>query len=122
MITTNKTEENKGQKRDSLWKQVLSGDFLFSKRAKKWYPFWLYIFILMLLVVINEHATANKRQKIKELETEYKLTIGQLKHNNQYILYDENQRLIDLLNEKGFEKNDKHIYKIVVENLDEDAE
>lgn len=116
MITTNKTEENKGQKRDSLWKQVLSGDFLFSKRAKKWYPFWLYIFILMLLVVINEHAIANKRQKIKELETEYKLTIGQLKHNNQYILYDENQRLIDLLNEKGFEKNDKHIYKIVVEN------
>lgn len=122
MITTNKTEENKGQKRDSLWKQVLSGDFLFSKRAKKWYPFWLYIFILMLLVVINEHAIANKRQKIKELETEYKLTIGQLKHNNQYILYDENQRLIDLLNEKGFEKNDKHIYKIVVEKLDEDAE
>lgn len=122
MITTNKTEENKGQKRDSLWKQVLSGDFLFRKRAKKWYPFWLYIFILMLLVVINEHAIANKRQKIKELETEYKLTIGQLKHNNQYILYDENQRLIDLLNEKGFEKNDKHIYKIVVEKLDEDAE
>lgn len=122
MITTNKTEENKGQKRDSLWKQVLSGDFLFSKRAKRWYPFWLYIFILMLLVVINEHAIANKRQKIKELETEYKLTIGQLKHNNQYILYDENQRLIDLLNEKGFEKNDKHIYKIVVEKLDEDAE
>lgn len=122
MITTNKTEENKGQKRDSLWKQVLSGDFLFSKRAKKWYPFFLYIFLLMLLVVINEHAIANKRQKIKELETEYKLTIGQLKHNNQYILYDENQRLINLLNEKGFEKNDKHIYKIVVEKLDEDAE
>ncbi len=122
MITTQKTEENKGQKKDSLWKQVLSGDFLFNSRARKWYPFCLYIFILMLLVVINEHSIANKRQKIKELETEYKLTIGQLKHNNRYILYDENQKLINLLNEKGFEKNEKHIYKIVVEKLDEDAE
>ncbi|MCQ2270304.1 MAG: hypothetical protein MJZ52_03635 [Bacteroidales bacterium] len=122
MITTQKTEENKGQKKDRLWRQVLSGNFLFSPRTKKWYPFCLYIFILMLLVVINEHAIANKRQKVKELETEYKLTIGQLKHNNRYILYDENQKLINLLNEKGFEKNDKHIYKIVVEKLDEDAE
>lgn len=122
MISTNKQEEKKVQKKDSIWKQLLSGEFLFNKSAKKWYPFVLYIFALMLLIVINEHAIDAKKRKVKELETEYKFTISALKHNNQYILYDENQKLIDLLNSKGFEKNDKHIYKIKVENLQEDAE
>jgi hypothetical protein len=56
------------------------------------------------------------------LETEYKQTISALKHNNQYILYDQNQELKQMLNNRGFEKKDKNIYKIIVQTPKEDAE
>lgn len=123
MISTNKQEPKQTKaKGDSFWKQLLSGDFLFAKGTIRWYPYIAFVFILLVLIVINEHSMDAKRQRIKELETEYKQTIGVLKHNNQYILYDENQKLIQMLNDRGFEKNDKHIYKIVIQSPKENAE
>ena len=123
MISTNKQEPKPTKaKGDSFWKQLLSGDFLFAKGTIRWYPYIAFVFILLVLIVINEHSMDAKRQRIKELETEYKQTIGVLKHNNQYILYDENQKLIQMLNDRGFEKNDKHIYKIVIQSPKENAE
>ena len=123
MITTNKQEPTPPKtKGDSFWKQLLSGDFLFAKGTIRWYPYLAFVFILLILIVINEHSMDAKRQRIKELETEYKQNIGVLKHNNQYILYDENQKLIQMLNDRGFEKNDKHIYKIVIQRPKENAD
>ena len=123
MISTSKQEPKEPKtKGDSIWKQLLSGDFLFASETIRWYPYVAYVFLLMILIVLNEHNMDAKRQRIKQLETEYKQTISVLKHNNQYILYDENQQLMQLLNNRGFEKNDKHIYKIVVQTPKEDAE
>ena len=124
MITTSKQEPQQQPKAkgESFWKQLLSGDFLFAKETIRWYPYIAFVFILMVLIVLNEHTMDEKRQKINQLETEYKQTISELKHNNQYILYDENQQLIQMLNNRGFEKNDKHIYKIMVQTKKEDAE
>ncbi|MBO4655122.1 MAG: hypothetical protein J5644_06220 [Bacteroidales bacterium] len=124
MITTSKQEPQQQPKAkgDSFWKQLLSGDFLFAKETIRWYPYIAFVFILLVLIVLNEHTMDEKRQKIKQLETEYKQTINELKHNNQYILYDENQQLIQMLNDRGFEKNDKHVYKILVQIPKEDAE
>ena len=123
MISTNK-QENQAPKTngDSFWKQLLSGDFLFAKSTIRWYPYIVFVFFLMILIVINEHSMDAKRQRIRELETEYKQTISLLKHNNQYILYDENQKLIQMLNDRGFEKNDKHIYKILIQRPKENAD
>ncbi len=123
MITTSKQESQPPKtKGDSFWKQLLSGDFLFAEGTVRWYPYLAFVFILLVLIVINEHSIDAKRQRIKELETEYKQIIGVLKHNNQYILYDENQKLIQMLNDRGFEKNDKHIYKIVIQRPTENAD
>ena len=123
MISTSKQEPKEPKtKGDSIWTQLLSGDFLFASETIRWYPYVAYVFLLMILIVLNEHNMDAKRQRIKQLETEYKQTISVLKHNNQYILYDENQQLMQLLNNRGFEKNDKHIYKIVVQTPKEDAE
>ena len=123
MISTSKQEPQEPQtKGDSFWKQLLAGDFLFAKETVRWYPYIAFVFFLMILTVLNEHNMNSKRQHIKQLETEYKKTINVLKHNNQYILYEENQQLIQMLQNKGFEKNDKHIYKIIVHNTTEDAE
>ncbi len=89
MISTNKQEPKQEKARkDSFWKQLLSGDFLFAQQTIRWYPYMAFIFMLMVLIVLNEHNMEAKRKKIKTLETEYKQTISLLKHNNQYILYD----------------------------------
>lgn len=125
MISTNKQEPEQSkakEKGDSFWKQLLSGDFLFAKETVRWYPYLSFVFILLVLVVLNEHNMEDKRSKIKQLETEYKKTISELKHNNQYILYDEEQKLIQTLQDRGFEKNDKHIYKIMVQSPNRNAE
>lgn len=123
MITTSKQESSQPKaKGESFWKQLLSGDFLFAKGTIRWYPYMAFVFILLVLIVMNEHSMDAKRQKIKDLETEYKQTISVLKHNNKYILYDENQKLIQMLNDRGFEKNDKHIYKILIQRPKDNAE
>ena len=123
MITTSKQEPKEPKtKGDSFWKQLISGDFLFAPETVRWYPYITYVFLLMILIVLNEHNMDSKRQRIKQLETEYKQTISALKHNNQYILYDQNQELKQMLNNRGFEKNDKQIYKIIVQTPKEDAE
>ena len=123
MISTSKQEPKQPKaKGDSFWKQLLSGDFLFAQGTIRWYPYIAFVFILLVLIVVNEHSMDAKRQKIKELETEYKQTISVLKHNNQYILYDENLKLIQMLNNRGFEKNDKHIYKILIQRPKDNAE
>lgn len=123
MISTSKQEPQEPQtKGDSFWKQLISGDFLFAPETVRWYPYITYVFLLMILIVLNEHNMDSKRQRIKQLETEYKQTISALKHNNQYILYDQNQELKQMLNNRGFEKNDKQIYKIIVQTPKEDAE
>ena len=123
MITTSKQEPQEPKtKGNSFWKQLLSGDFLFAPETIRWYPYITYVFLLMILIVLNEHNMAAKRQKIKQLETEYKQTISALKHNNQYILYDQNQELRQMLNNRGFENKEKNIYKIIVQTPKEDAE
>ena len=123
MISTSKQEPKEPKtKGDSFWKQLISGDFLFAPETVRWYPYITYVFLLMILIVLNEHNMDAKRQRIKQLETEYKQTISALKHNNQYILYDQNQELKQMLNNRGFEKRDKNIYKIIVQTPKEDAE
>ena len=123
MITTSKQEPQEPKtKGNSFWKQLLSGDFLFAPETVRWYPYVTYVFLLMILIVLNEHNMDAKRQKIKQLETEYKQTISALKHNNQYILYEQNQELKQRLNDRGFEKKEKNIYKIIVQTPKEDAE
>lgn len=123
MISTSKQEPQQPKKTgNSFFKQLLSGDFLFAQETVRWYPYIFFVFLLLVLIVLNEHNMDAKRQKIKELETEYKQTISALKHNNQYILYDENQKLKQLLGERGFENNSKHVYKILIQRPKEDAE
>ena len=117
MISTSKPEPKEPKtKGKSIWKQLLSGDFLFSKETVRWYPYIAYLFLLLILTVLYEHHMDSKRQYIKHLENEYKTTISELKHNNQYIPYEENQQLKKMLNDRGFENRNNQIYRITVKN------
>lgn len=123
MISTSEPSKKKEKNSsNSFLKRLLSGEFLSSKEARKWYCYFFFVFILLILIALNEHSVERKRSRIKELETEYKFTIGKLKKNNQFIMYEENKELVRKLNELGFEKNDKNCYKIVVNNKIEDDE
>lgn len=123
MITTSsKPKEEKNKKGDSMFKQLLSGDFLFSKKAIRWYPYFIFLFLLIILIMLNEHSMEAKKDEVKKLETEYKLAVTALKSNNQIIDYDDNKKLVKILQEKGYVKNDKNCYKIVIKEDLEDEE
>ena len=123
MISTSKQEPKEPKtKGKSIWKQLLSGDFLFSKETVRWYPYIAYLFLLLILTVLYEHHMDSKRQYIKYLENEYKITISALKHNNQYIPYEENLQLKNMLNARGFEKRDDQLYRITIHNTNDNAE
>lgn len=122
MISTSKPNETKKGRRKSSFKELLAGDFLFSKEAYHWYPYILFLVVLIAGLMINEHLISAKKQKVKDLEIEYKQIIGQLKYNNQYILYEENKQLVKQLNSYGFSKQDKHLYKIIVKSENENEE
>lgn len=122
MISTSQSSEKQKTRRKSSFKELLAGEFLFSKQAFQWYPYILFVIVLIAGLMFNEHSISTKKQKIKELEIEYKQIIGQLKYNNQYILYEENKQLVEQLKSYGFGKQDKHLYKIVIKRANENGE
>ncbi|MEG2070537.1 MAG: hypothetical protein RR034_04105 [Bacteroidales bacterium] len=106
------TQENLEQK--TTFRQLMGGEFLLNKKMIKWYPYFFLLFIMVGILVVNERSIISKKEKIKDLEIEYKKTISNLKKNNQFIPYEQNQLLIEMMNEQGFVKNDKQVYKILV--------
>lgn len=121
MKTTYKhTNSSKQEKKDkSAFRELMGGEFLLSKTALKWYPYLFFLFLLAGFVVINEKSVISKENKIKELDEEYKKNISNLRNNNQFISYDTNQKLIEMMEAKGFINDDKKIYKISIKNSDE---
>lgn len=116
MKTTYKQNESskKPKKETSTFREFMGGEFLLSKTAIKWYPYLFLLFILAGIVVINEKSVISKENRIKELDEEYKKNISNLRNNNQFISYDTNQKLIEMMEAKGFVNDDKKIYKISI--------
>jgi hypothetical protein len=121
METTYKQNNSskKPKKETSTFREFMGGEFLLSKAAIKWYPYLFLLFVLAGIVVINERSVLSKETKIKELDEEYKKNISDLKNNNQFISYDTNQKLIEMMEEKGFVNDDQKIYKISIRKSEE---
>jgi len=121
METTYKqnSSSKKSGKEKSTFREFMGGEFLLSKAAIKWYPYLFLLFVLAGIVVINERSVMSKENKIKELDEEYKKNISDLRNNNQFISYDTNQKLIEMMEEKGFVNDDKKIYKIPIRKSEE---
>ena len=116
MKTIRQKQENNGEKhpkRSAFW-EFMGGDFLLHQKVMQFYPYLLFLFLLAALIVFNEKRINDKEKKIKQLSEEYKQTVSELKEHNQFITYDSNKRIINMLEERGFQKNDKNLYKIPI--------
>lgn len=112
--STNIPEKTRDPKSESFFNKVFGGAFLTDPRMRPWY---LYILILLLLVgiaIFSEQRLVQKQKKINRLEQEYKAEISQLKANNQFIPYEQNKALIEMLKEKGYVFDEKSDYTVTV--------
>lgn len=117
METTAPISHNNPQKKrkPGIFRKILGGEFLLSRQMRPWYPYFALIFILAALLVISEQRILNKRKQIADLENVYKEEITRLKATNQFIPYEENQKLIREMKARGFILDEEHVYIIKVQ-------
>lgn len=94
--------------------QLFDGEIIMSKNVRRFYPYFLLLLVFTISIIISERSITKKQKQIKTYENEYKTALSELKKNNQFIPYQESQELLQIIEEKGFIKNDKNRYKIVV--------
>lgn len=112
MKTTYKPNNQNKTPRTNWLKSFLNGDFLVHQKVVVWYPYFFLLFVLACVIVINESVIEKKYRKIKVLEESYKAAVVELKQNNYFIPYEQNQILIQKAQEMGFVKNENDVYKI----------
>ncbi|MDR1758629.1 MAG: winged helix-turn-helix domain-containing protein [Bacteroidales bacterium] len=110
----NKTASNSKPKR-SVW-DFLGGNFLLSSAMRHVYFYLFFLGLLGGVMIFNEKRIAKKEKEIKQLHTQYKQIISELSKYNQNLEYDSVQKLVKMLEDKGFVKDDNQVYKIQVTN------
>lgn len=119
MDSTSKVSKQKKVKPKSrfrlFFENVLGGEFLLSPKMLPWYPYILFVILLMGVSEVSEQRILDKKEKIAQLENEYKAELSKLKTNNQFIPYEENQALIETMKTRGYVLDEKHNYTVVVE-------
>ncbi|MCQ2286273.1 MAG: hypothetical protein MJZ76_05300 [Bacteroidales bacterium] len=116
MRTTHQVERKpKPEKeRKGTLSDLFDGEIFFSPTAMKLYPIMGLILLFCGLLIYNQNKLDEKRKKINALENEYNEELSNLKKNNQFIPYEESQELLQIIEEKGFKKNESSRYKIVI--------
>ena len=116
MQTTNPKEPTeKKQKKSRFWK-IFTGEFMVDKDFRSAYPYIGFLVILFMLSILTQQCGERKEALIRKKQLEYKDEISRLKQNNNFIPYEQNQELIKMMEERGFVKNDRHLYKIEVKS------
>jgi len=108
-----KEKEGEPKQRSAFW-EFMGGDFLLDEKVIRFYPYIFFLFLLGALIIFNENWIDAKKANIKTLNEEYKNTVSELKEHNQFIPYDSTKRLINLLEEQGFQKDNKNLYKVPI--------
>jgi len=117
MRSTSPSEERpKKEKRgfSGILKDVFGGEFLLSRQMRPWYPYIAFLLLLMAVLVVSEQRITEKKREITRLENQYKAELSQLKANNQFIPYEENQILIQKMQARGYVLNEEQNYTIRV--------
>lgn len=116
MKTTYRKQEKESSepKRQFTLSRIFDGEFFMSSQVRRHWPYFAMVTAFILGIIISEQSITKKQKLIKQYENEYKETLSKLKKNNQFIPYKESQELLQIIEEKGFVKDDKSRYKIVV--------
>jgi hypothetical protein len=110
-------QQNRQKPNDSTrltMRQLLGADFLLDKKVVRWYPFILYVFVLMLLSVYNSKLIQQKESRLKILENEWQSAAGELRKSNQLISYDKEEKIISMMKDRGFVEDNKNTNRINV--------
>ena len=113
MQTTNPKEPTKNKKK-SRFRDFITGEIMVDKDVKSTYPFIGFVVLLFVLSILTQQCGERKVALIRKKQTEYKEGLSRLKQNNNFIPYEQNQELIKMMEERGFVKNDRHLYKVEV--------
>jgi len=111
-IKNKKREQKTSMPKQNSIRVFLAGYFLLSKRVTFWYPYLIYLFVLIVIMVFNEHEIILKQKKLQNLNNTYKMEIGRLEKHNQFIPYSVRQHIENSMRNKGFNTNDKNCYYI----------
>jgi hypothetical protein len=115
MEVKNRQKQQKArQPKQSPLRMFLGGHFLLSKQVVFWYPYLIYLFVLVVVLVFNEREINRKQLKLRELDDTYKIEIGTLEKHNQFIPYNVRQNIENTMKNKGFQSADTSRYYIRV--------
>ena len=114
MQTTNPTEPTKKKTKKSVFKKIITGEFMVDKDFRTIYPYAGFVVLLFVLSILTQQCGERKEALIRKKQIEYKEGLSRLKQNNNFIPYEQNQELIKMMEERGFVKNDRHLYKVEV--------
>ncbi|MDR1113320.1 MAG: hypothetical protein LBL18_06150 [Bacteroidales bacterium] len=105
-----KKEKKTGQSKQNPIRTFLRAHFLLNKRVTFWYSFLFYCFVLGLTMVYNDKKITEKLRKLQMLDDAYKMEVGRLEQNNQFIPYPVRQNIENSMEAKYFIKNGKRYY------------
>jgi hypothetical protein len=94
--------------------QFISGDFLHHPKLQKWYPYLLLLLSLAVISIVNEKTINQKNKIILKKQFEYKMTLSQLKDQNNDLQYHQKKTIREKAKKRGFVENHKNMYKIPV--------
>ncbi|MDR1346040.1 MAG: hypothetical protein LBK03_05000 [Bacteroidales bacterium] len=114
-----KKEQKTGQAKQNPIRTFLRAHFLLSKRVTFWYPCLFYCFVLGVTLVYNDQKIIEKSRKLQTLDDAYKMEVGRLEKNNQFIPYPVRQNIENSMEAKSFIKNGKRYY-ITMKNKEQE--
>jgi hypothetical protein len=114
-----KKEQKTVQPKQNPIRIFLGGHFLLSKQVTFWYPCLLYLFVLVVIMVYNDQKITEKSRKLRILDDAYKIEVGRLEKNNQFIPYPVRQNIENRMEAKHFIKNGKRYY-ITMKNKEQE--
>lgn len=101
------------KKKSSFW-EFVGGEFLLKKSVIIWYPYVLLLFLLSVILILNEKQIVRKIGEIDELAKKNQSTILHIKETKRIFPYDADPELIEQIQKEGFIKNDLSVYKITI--------
>lgn len=112
--TSKRKKKSDSSEHRSFLNKVFGGEFLLKEEMRPWYGYTFFVLVLSAILVVSEQRINEKKEVITLLENKYKAELSNLKANNQFIPYEENQILINKMLNRGFLLNEEDNFTIVV--------
>lgn len=115
-MQTTKPKESAKKKKISRLRKIVTGEFMVDESFTSTYPYIGFLIVLIALVIITHQRGERKEDQIRKKQAEYKEGLSRLKQNNNFIPYEQTQELLKMVEEQGFTKSDRHLYRVEIKS------